>query len=65
MWISAKWPLDTGKEKVGTLNDGETIIDIVDDLLIIDLFHHICSLIEFVYPSILQNVKNLIFFFKK
>ncbi|XP_023754308.2 uncharacterized protein LOC111902734 [Lactuca sativa] len=58
----AKWILDIGKGKVGGLNDGEAIIDIPDDLLIVDSTNPIGSLIEFVYPYIVENVKNPIYF---
>ena len=53
------WLLDIGEGKVGCLNDGEVIIDIPDDLLINDSFDPIGSLIEFVYPSIVQNAKKI------
>ncbi|KAL4558213.1 hypothetical protein LXL04_036411 [Taraxacum kok-saghyz] len=56
------WILDIGEGKVGGLNDGEAMIDIPDDLLINDSFYPIGSLIDFVYPSIVQNVKNPNFF---
>ncbi|KAI3720120.1 hypothetical protein L6452_21030 [Arctium lappa] len=49
-------------EQVGSVNDGEAIIDIPDDLLIIDSTDPISALIEFVYPSILVNVKNSSYF---
>ncbi|XP_052621047.1 uncharacterized protein LOC111921783 [Lactuca sativa] len=58
----AKWILDIGEGKVGGLNDGETTIDIPDDLLIVDSTDPIGSLIEFVYPSIVENAKNPIYF---
>ncbi|XP_023735292.2 uncharacterized protein LOC111883168 [Lactuca sativa] len=40
--------------KLGGSNDGEAISDIPDDLLINDPYDPIGSLIEFVYPSILE-----------
>ena len=58
----AKWLLDIGEGKIGGLNDGETNIDIPDDLLIKDSFDPIGGLIDFVYPNILENAKNPIFF---
>ncbi|KAL7609638.1 uncharacterized protein LOC111912306 [Lactuca sativa] len=51
----AKWLLDIGEGKLGGFNDGKAIIDIPDDLLINDPNDHIGSLIEFVYPSILEG----------
>ena len=58
----ANWLLDIGEGKVGGLNDGEAIIHIPDDLLIVDLIDPIGTLIEFVYPSIGENAKNPDFF---
>lgn len=60
--IFANWLLDLGEGKVGSVNDGEAIIDIPDDLLITDSTDPIYALIEFVYPSILINVKNSSYF---
>ncbi|XP_076956429.1 uncharacterized protein LOC143631602 [Bidens hawaiensis] len=58
----AKWLLDIGEGNVGGSNDGEATIDIPHDLLINDSYDPIQSLIDFVYPSILQNIKNIEFF---
>ncbi|XP_042757711.1 uncharacterized protein LOC122197560 [Lactuca sativa] len=58
----AKWILDIGEGKVGGLNDGKAIIDIPTDLLIVDSVDPIGSLIGFVYPSIVENTKNSIYF---
>ncbi|XP_052622539.1 uncharacterized protein LOC111886642 [Lactuca sativa] len=44
-----------GDGKVGGSKDGETIIDVLDDIFINDPHDPIGSLIEFVYPSILEN----------
>ncbi|KAI3745925.1 hypothetical protein L6452_08337 [Arctium lappa] len=60
--IFANWLLDLGEGKVGSVNDGEVIIDIPDDLLITDSTDPISALIEFVYPFILVNVKNSSYF---
>ncbi|KAI3509189.1 hypothetical protein L1887_24277 [Cichorium endivia] len=61
----ANWLLDLGEGKLGDSNDGESIIDIPEDLLITNSSDPIKSLIEFVYPSILQNAKNPSFFFQE
>ncbi|XP_076905296.1 uncharacterized protein LOC143561021 [Bidens hawaiensis] len=58
----AKWLLDIGEGNVGGSNDGEATIDIPHDLLINDSYDPIQSLIDFVYPSILQNIKIIEFF---
>ncbi|CAH1415218.1 unnamed protein product [Lactuca virosa] len=52
----------TGEGKLGGINDGETVIDIPHDILINDPHDPIGSLIEFVYPSILENYKNTSYF---
>ncbi|KAI3827208.1 hypothetical protein L1987_01280 [Smallanthus sonchifolius] len=58
----AKWLLDLGEGNIGGTNDGEATIDIPEDLLINDSPDPISSLIEFVYPSILQHFKDPDFF---
>ncbi|KAD2054435.1 hypothetical protein E3N88_41943 [Mikania micrantha] len=58
----AEWLLDIGEGKVGGLNNEEGLIEVPNDLLIADSLDHISDLIDFVYPSILQNFKNLNFF---
>ncbi|KAL7608874.1 uncharacterized protein LOC111881521 [Lactuca sativa] len=58
----ANWLLDIGERKLGGPNDSETIIDIPDDILINDSHDPIGSLIEFVYPSILENYSDINYF---
>ncbi|KAK1414443.1 hypothetical protein QVD17_30187 [Tagetes erecta] len=60
--IFSKWLLDIGEGNVGGPNDGEAVIEIPDDLLIMDACDPISKLIEFVYPSILTNFTNSKFF---
>ncbi|KAD4384901.1 hypothetical protein E3N88_25069 [Mikania micrantha] len=60
--IFAKWLLDIGEGNVGGMNDGKAKVDIPYDLLINDSDNPLSSLIDFVYPSILQNYKNQEFF---
>jgi ATP-dependent DNA helicase PIF1 len=60
--IFAQWLLDLGEGNIGGSNDGEAIIDIPDDLLILDSLDPVSDLIQFVYPSILQRYKNPSFF---
>ncbi|XP_035842098.1 uncharacterized protein LOC118488824 [Helianthus annuus] len=54
----AKWLLDLGDGNVGGPNDGGATIEIPQDLLITDASDPIASLIDFVYPSILENVDD-------
>ena len=58
----ANWLLDIGEGKVGGLNVGETIIDVPDDILINDPHDPIGSLIEFIYPSILEKFNVMSYF---
>ncbi|KAM0064559.1 putative DNA helicase [Helianthus debilis subsp. tardiflorus] len=53
--IFAQWLLDVGEGNGGASNDGEAVIQIPEDLLITDSSDPISSLIDFVYPNILQN----------
>ncbi|XP_022019108.1 uncharacterized protein LOC110919136 [Helianthus annuus] len=58
----AKWLIDIGEGNVGDDNDGDAIIEIPDDLLITDIYDPIQSLIDFVYPSIIQQFRIAGFF---
>ncbi|XP_021990917.1 uncharacterized protein LOC110887647 [Helianthus annuus] len=58
----AKWLLDIGEGNVGGPNDGEASIEIPRDLLITDTLDPISTLIDFVYPSILENFNNQNYF---
>nr|KAJ0226239.1 hypothetical protein LSAT_V11C100049790 [Lactuca sativa] len=55
-------PVVPGEGKLGGPNDGETIIDIPNDILINDPDDPIGSLIEFVYPSILEKYSSTNYF---
>ncbi|KAM0028816.1 putative DNA helicase Pif1, P-loop containing nucleoside triphosphate hydrolase [Helianthus debilis subsp. tardiflorus] len=60
--VFAQWLLDLGEGNIGGSNDGEAIIEIPDDLLIMDSHDPISDLIDFVYPSIIQNFSVATFF---
>ncbi|XP_076953675.1 uncharacterized protein LOC143627840 [Bidens hawaiensis] len=60
--LFAKWLLKIGEGKLGGPNHGEVQIDIPHDILIKDSINPTSDLIEFVYPSILQNYKKKGFF---
>ncbi|XP_076928486.1 uncharacterized protein LOC143592460 [Bidens hawaiensis] len=60
--IFAQWLLDLGEGNIGGSNDGDAVIEIPNDLLILDSADPIYDLIDFVYPSILQNFNNTVFF---
>lgn len=46
---------DLGEGKIGGANDGESLIDIPQDLLVCDSPYPLSDLINFVYPSILER----------
>ncbi|KAD4981810.1 hypothetical protein E3N88_18481 [Mikania micrantha] len=54
----ANWLLQLGEGNLGGINDGDTTIEIPDDLLIGNTTDPLATLIQFVYPSILQEFKN-------
>ncbi|XP_076916757.1 uncharacterized protein LOC143576585 [Bidens hawaiensis] len=60
--LFAEWLLKIGERKLGGPNHGEVQIDIPHDILIKDSVDSTSALIEFVYPSILQNYKKKDFF---
>nr|GEV90231.1 hypothetical protein [Tanacetum cinerariifolium] len=51
-----------GDGKLGGPNDGEAVIDIPDDLLIKDSYDPVGSLVQSVYPSILDNLNDPTYF---
>ncbi|XP_076949283.1 uncharacterized protein LOC143621878 [Bidens hawaiensis] len=63
--LFANWLLDIGEGNVGGPNTGEAIIKIPEDLLIKDSIDPISDLIEFVYPSILDNFQRPNFFHER
>ncbi|XP_022030336.1 uncharacterized protein LOC110931242 [Helianthus annuus] len=58
----AKWLLDVGEGNVRGSNDGEATIEISPDLLIDSSSDPISSLIDCVYPSILDNYNDRNYF---
>ncbi|XP_076954467.1 uncharacterized protein LOC143628908 [Bidens hawaiensis] len=63
--LFANWLLHIGEVNAGDQNTGEAIIKIPEDLLIKHSIDPISDLIEFVYPSILDNFKRLNFFHER
>ncbi|XP_076928735.1 uncharacterized protein LOC143592798 [Bidens hawaiensis] len=55
---------DIGEGKVGGHNDGKAKIEILDDLLIKKCDDPISSVIQFVYPKILNNIEDTNYFQK-
>nr|GEU55007.1 hypothetical protein [Tanacetum cinerariifolium] len=56
------WILKMGDGRLGGPNDGEATVDIPDDILVSDNVDPIASLIEFVYPLLLDNLQDTAFF---
>ncbi|XP_076904124.1 uncharacterized protein LOC143559429 [Bidens hawaiensis] len=58
----ADWLLELGKGKLGGDNDGNSIIEIPDDLLIGDSSDPLSDLIDFVYLALLDNFNEISYF---
>ncbi|XP_076944504.1 ATP-dependent DNA helicase PIF1-like [Bidens hawaiensis] len=58
----ADWLLDIGQGNVGGPNDGQSVIDIPDDLLILNSVDPMGDLITFVYSNILDRFNELTYF---
>ncbi|XP_076916298.1 uncharacterized protein LOC143575952 [Bidens hawaiensis] len=58
----ADWLLDIGQGNVGGPNDGQSVIDIPDGLLILNSVDPMGDLISFVYPNILDRFNKLTYF---
>ncbi|XP_076911701.1 uncharacterized protein LOC143569754 [Bidens hawaiensis] len=63
--LFAQWLLDIGESNVGGTNDGEAQIEIPEDLLIRHSYDPVSELIDFVYPSVLQNFKKQNYFHER
>nr|GEU77537.1 hypothetical protein [Tanacetum cinerariifolium] len=57
-----EWILKMGDGRLGGPNDGEATVKIPDDILISANVDPVASLIEFVYPSLLDNLQDPTFF---
>ncbi|XP_076895910.1 ATP-dependent DNA helicase RRM3-like [Bidens hawaiensis] len=69
IWTQCKTPLDllngcwsSAKENLVGENDGNAIIEIPDDLLILDSSDPLADLIDFVYPSLLEKCNDISYF---
>ncbi|XP_076932558.1 uncharacterized protein LOC143598148 [Bidens hawaiensis] len=58
----ADWLLDICEGNVGGPNDGESIVEILDDLLILNSLDPIGDLIQFVYPNMLDRFNEVTYF---
>ncbi|XP_076939929.1 ATP-dependent DNA helicase RRM3-like [Bidens hawaiensis] len=58
----ADWLLNIGQGNAGGPTDGESVIDIPDDLLILNSVDSMGDLIRFVYPNILYRFNELTYF---
>ncbi|XP_076934536.1 uncharacterized protein LOC143600866 [Bidens hawaiensis] len=63
--LFAQWLLDICEGNVGGTNDGEAQIEIPQDLLIKHSSDPVSELIDFVYPSVLQNFKKQNYFHER
>ncbi|XP_076905905.1 uncharacterized protein LOC143561816 [Bidens hawaiensis] len=58
----AEWLLELGEGKLGGDNDGNAIIEIPNDLLILDSNDPLSDLIDFVYPALLEKCNDISYF---
>jgi len=60
--LFAKWILDIGDGKLGVDNDGESVIEIPDDICLNNSGNHVGDIVEAIYPNLLSNMKESYFF---
>ncbi|WJX83021.1 DNA helicase [Trifolium repens] len=58
----AKWILDIGDGKVGESVDGESLIEIPEDLRVKSSGNHIGDIVDAIYPSLIENMGDYSFF---
>ncbi|XP_010479356.2 PREDICTED: uncharacterized protein LOC104758217 [Camelina sativa] len=58
----SEWILKLGDGKLSQPNNGEAVIDIPGDMLLMDNLDPIVSITNAIYPSLLQNLKDVNFF---
>jgi ATP-dependent DNA helicase PIF1 len=58
----AKWILDIGDGKLGDSDDGESVIEIPEDLRVKSSGNHIVDIIDAIYPDLMQNMGDYNFF---
>ncbi|XP_076900484.1 uncharacterized protein LOC143554659 [Bidens hawaiensis] len=58
----ANWLLEVGEGTLGGDNDGNSVIEIPNDLLIGDSADPLSELIDFVYPALLDNFNDISYF---
>lgn len=56
--LFAKWILDIGDGKFGIDDDGEAVVDILDDICIQTYGNHIGYIVDSTYPYLLDNMNN-------
>ena len=56
------WILKLGDRKIGEPNDGEVVIDILDDILIKDVEDPIASTVRSTYPNLIDVLSDSIIF---
>jgi hypothetical protein len=58
----AKWILDIGDGKLGESVDGESLIEIPEDLRVKSSGNHIGDIVDAIYPSLIENMVDYSFF---
>lgn len=62
MRLFTRWTLDVGDGKLGIDNDGESVIEIPNDICLKNSGNHVRDIVESTYPNLLSNMKESYFF---
>jgi ATP-dependent DNA helicase PIF1 len=52
----SNWILNIGDDEIGVAEDGESIVEILEDILIQTSMNFIGDIVEEIYPNLLQNI---------
>ncbi|CAJ2661810.1 unnamed protein product [Trifolium pratense] len=58
----AKWILNVGDGKLGHSEDGETVIEIPDDICVKYSKNHVADIVDLLYPNLIAELSNVNFF---
>ncbi|MCH95805.1 ATP-dependent DNA helicase PIF1 [Trifolium medium] len=58
----AKWILNVGDGKLGKSEDGETLIEIPDDICVKNSKNHVADIVDLIYPNLTKELSNANFF---
>ncbi|MCH83312.1 ATP-dependent DNA helicase PIF1 [Trifolium medium] len=58
----AKWILNVGDGKLGQSEDGESLVEIPDDICVKNSTNHVADIVDLIYPNLMQELSNINFF---